>query len=46
MPPCQTKTPYGAECRGSELRRYRYGPLEWLWRRATWAQRPPLRRSP
>ncbi|MET8054220.1 MULTISPECIES: DUF418 domain-containing protein [unclassified Streptosporangium] len=28
------------------LRRYRYGPLEWLWRWATWAQRPPLRRSP
>ncbi|WP_051751512.1 DUF418 domain-containing protein [Streptosporangium amethystogenes] len=27
------------------LRRYRYGPLEWLWRWATWAQRPPLRRA-
>ena len=26
------------------LRRYRHGPLEWLWRWATWAQRPPLRR--
>jgi uncharacterized protein len=28
------------------LRRYRQGPLEWLWRWATWARRPPLRRSP
>ncbi|MFF5210137.1 DUF418 domain-containing protein [Streptosporangium sp. NPDC000396] len=27
------------------LRRYRQGPLEWLWRWATWAQRPPLRRA-
>jgi uncharacterized membrane protein YeiB len=27
------------------LRRYRQGPLEWLWRWATWAQRPPLRRT-
>jgi uncharacterized protein len=26
------------------LRRYRQGPLEWLWRWATWAHRPPLRR--
>jgi uncharacterized protein len=26
------------------LRRFRQGPLEWLWRWATWAQRPPLRR--
>ncbi|MGW5689086.1 DUF418 domain-containing protein [Nonomuraea sp. NPDC003754] len=25
------------------LRRYRQGPLEWLWRWATWARRPPLR---
>lgn len=25
------------------LRRYRQGPVEWLWRWATWAQRPPLR---
>ncbi|SNT08074.1 Uncharacterized membrane protein YeiB [Streptosporangium subroseum] len=25
------------------LRRYRQGPLEWLWRWATWAHRPPLR---
>ncbi|MFG1709069.1 DUF418 domain-containing protein [Nonomuraea sp. M3C6] len=24
------------------LRRYRHGPLEWLWRWATWARRPPL----
>ncbi|MEU0572293.1 DUF418 domain-containing protein [Nonomuraea sp. NPDC005983] len=24
------------------LRRYRQGPLEWLWRWATWARRPPL----
>ncbi|WP_204039134.1 DUF418 domain-containing protein [Acrocarpospora phusangensis] len=28
------------------LRRYRQGPLEWLWRWATWASRPPLRRIP
>ncbi|GAA4981817.1 DUF418 domain-containing protein [Actinopolymorpha pittospori] len=28
------------------LRQYRFGPLEWLWRWATWAQRPPLRRTP
>ncbi|MBF8186201.1 DUF418 domain-containing protein [Nonomuraea sp. K274] len=27
------------------LRRHRQGPLEWLWRWATWAQRQPLRRS-
>ncbi|GAA4583315.1 hypothetical protein GCM10023194_20320 [Planotetraspora phitsanulokensis] len=27
------------------LRRYRQGPLEWLWRWATWARRPPLRRT-
>jgi uncharacterized protein len=26
------------------LRRFRYGPLEWLWRWATWARRPTLRR--
>jgi uncharacterized protein len=26
------------------LRRFRQGPLEWLWRWATWATRPPLRR--
>jgi uncharacterized membrane protein YeiB len=26
------------------LRRYRQGPLEWLWRWATWAHRSPLRR--
>jgi uncharacterized membrane protein YeiB len=25
------------------LRRYRQGPLEWLWRWATWAHRPTLR---
>ncbi|GLW98471.1 DUF418 domain-containing protein [Microtetraspora sp. NBRC 16547] len=25
------------------LRRYRFGPLEWLWRWATWGRRPPLR---
>ncbi|MEV4753732.1 DUF418 domain-containing protein [Micromonospora sp. NPDC049559] len=25
------------------LARYRNGPLEWLWRWATWARRPPLR---
>ncbi|MEV0597551.1 DUF418 domain-containing protein [Nonomuraea cavernae] len=28
------------------LRHYRQGPLEWLWRWATWASRPPLRRTP
>ncbi|MFD8526403.1 DUF418 domain-containing protein [Streptosporangium canum] len=27
------------------LRRFRQGPLEWLWRWATWARRPPLRRA-
>ncbi|GAB3151627.1 DUF418 domain-containing protein [Microbispora hainanensis] len=27
------------------LRRYRQGPLEWLWRWATWARRPPLLRE-
>ncbi|MFC5826371.1 DUF418 domain-containing protein [Nonomuraea insulae] len=27
------------------LRRYRQGPLEWLWRWATWAHRPPLSRA-
>ncbi|MBG0829036.1 DUF418 domain-containing protein [Planomonospora sp. ID67723] len=27
------------------LRRYRQGPLEWLWRWATWVSRPPLRRA-
>ncbi len=25
------------------LRRFRYGPLEWMWRWATWLRRPPLR---
>ncbi|MEV0625125.1 DUF418 domain-containing protein [Nonomuraea wenchangensis] len=24
------------------LGRHRYGPVEWLWRWATWARRPPL----
>lgn len=28
------------------LRHCRQGPLEWLWRWATWARRPPLRRAP
>ncbi|GAA0402674.1 hypothetical protein Acor_68080 [Acrocarpospora corrugata] len=28
------------------LRRYRQGPLEWLWRWATLAHRPPFRRTP
>ncbi|WP_020576570.1 DUF418 domain-containing protein [Actinopolymorpha alba] len=28
------------------LRRYHQGPLEWLWRWATWMRRPPLRRLP
>ncbi|WP_336034382.1 DUF418 domain-containing protein [Halobacterium yunchengense] len=27
------------------LRRYRYGPLEWLWRTLTYGERQPLRRS-
>ncbi|RVX46296.1 putative membrane protein YeiB [Nonomuraea polychroma] len=27
------------------LRRFRQGPLEWLWRWATWAHRPPLSRA-
>ena len=27
------------------LARYRYGPLEWLWRMATYAKREPLRRD-
>ncbi|GGK91946.1 hypothetical protein Sme01_54340 [Sphaerisporangium melleum] len=27
------------------LRRYRQGPLEWIWRWATWTRRPPLRRA-
>ncbi|MFI6904697.1 DUF418 domain-containing protein [Nonomuraea sp. NPDC050394] len=28
------------------LRRFRQGPLEWLWRWATWARRPALHRTP
>jgi uncharacterized protein len=28
------------------LQRYRYGPLEWLWRSLTYAQRLPIRRAP
>jgi uncharacterized protein len=27
------------------LRRYRFGPLEWLWRWATWGRRPALRHA-
>jgi uncharacterized protein len=27
------------------LRRYRFGPLEWLWRTITYAQVQPLRRA-
>jgi uncharacterized membrane protein YeiB len=27
------------------LRRYRQGPVEWLWRWATWLRRPPFRRA-
>ena len=27
------------------LARFHYGPMEWLWRAATWLQWPPLRRS-
>lgn len=27
------------------LRRYRQGPIEWLWRWATWTRRPPLSRA-
>ncbi|MEV4171931.1 DUF418 domain-containing protein [Nonomuraea sp. NPDC049709] len=30
---------------GLWLRRYRYGPLEWLWRWATWLRRPALSRQ-
>ncbi|WP_433435854.1 DUF418 domain-containing protein [Nonomuraea sp. CA-141351] len=26
------------------LRRYRYGPMEWLWRWATWLRRPAMQR--
>ena len=33
-------------CSALWLRRYRQGPVEWLWRWATWARRPPLRRAP
>ncbi|RBQ16026.1 hypothetical protein DP939_32450 [Spongiactinospora rosea] len=28
------------------LRMFRYGPVEWLWRWATWLRRPPLARRP
>lgn len=28
------------------LRRYRYGPVEWLWRCATWLSVVPMRREP
>ncbi|MFI6478481.1 DUF418 domain-containing protein [Nonomuraea sp. NPDC050663] len=28
------------------LARYRQGPLEWLWRWATWGHRPPFKRTP
>lgn len=28
------------------LARYRYGPVEWLWRSLTWGRRPPMRRRP
>lgn len=28
------------------LRRFRYGPLEWVWRCVTYARRQPLRREP
>jgi len=28
------------------LARFRYGPLEWVWRCLTYAQRQPLRRPP
>jgi uncharacterized protein len=27
------------------LARYRFGPLEWLWRWLTYGERPPLRRA-
>ena len=27
------------------LSRYRYGPLEWMWRSATYARRQPMRRA-
>jgi uncharacterized protein len=28
------------------LARYRFGPMEWLWRWMTYARRPPMRREP
>ncbi|HET7470913.1 MAG TPA: DUF418 domain-containing protein, partial [Gemmatimonadales bacterium] len=28
------------------LRRYRFGPLEWVWRTLTYAEAQPLRRAP
>lgn len=28
------------------FRRFRYGPVEWAWRWATWLVRPPLRKAP
>ena len=27
------------------LARFRFGPLEWLWRSATYLERPPMRRA-
>ncbi|WP_423462007.1 DUF418 domain-containing protein [Promicromonospora sp. MS192] len=30
-------------CSALWLRHFRYGPLEWAWRWATWLRRPPLR---
>jgi uncharacterized protein len=39
---------FGLEMAASSawLARYRYGPLEWLWRSITYARRQPLSRSP
>lgn len=38
---------YGLQMIGSRLwlRRYRFGPVEWLWRAATYGRLPPLRRT-
>jgi uncharacterized membrane protein YeiB len=39
---------FGAEAEASRawLARYRFGPLEWLWRTVTYARVQPLRRAP
>ena len=35
-----------AAASGAWLARFRFGPLEWLWRTVTYARRQPLRRRP